>query len=65
MNLTAFTNLINSPNHLRDDQISELKSVIKEYPFFQSARALHLKGLKDQESFRYNNELKADCCLYY
>ena len=58
MNLELFTNLIDQPEVLKNEQVSELKSIIKEYPFFQSARALHLKGLKDQESFRYNNELK-------
>jgi len=36
----------------------ELKNIIDEYPYFQSARALYLKALKDQKSFRYNNELK-------
>ena len=28
------------------------------YPYFQSARVLQLKVLKNQESFKYNNELK-------
>jgi hypothetical protein len=37
---------------------AELKSVIDEFPYFQSARALYLKGLKNQNSFKYNNELK-------
>ncbi len=58
MNLEVYTNLLNQPEVLKNEQISELKSIIKEYPFFQSARALYLKGLKDQDSFRYNNELK-------
>ncbi|MFY0629793.1 MAG: hypothetical protein JXR05_05390 [Flavobacteriaceae bacterium] len=58
MNLEVYANLLNQPEVLKNEQISELKSIIKEYPFFQSARVLHLKGLKDQESFRYNNELK-------
>ncbi|MBL4605994.1 MAG: hypothetical protein JKY02_10135 [Flavobacteriaceae bacterium] len=58
MNLEVYTNLLNQPEALKNEQVSELKSIIKKYPFFQSARALHLKGLKDQESFRYNNELK-------
>ncbi len=58
MNLEVYRNLLNQPELLKSEQISELKSIIKAYPFFQSARALYLKGLKDQESFRYNNELK-------
>lgn len=58
MNASTYTELINRPETLQNDQVSELKSIIKEYPFFQSARALYLKGLKNQDSFRYNNELK-------
>ena len=58
MNIGAYTNLLNNPEVLKESQALELKSIIREYPFFQSARALYLKGLKNQESFRYNNELK-------
>ena len=58
MNLNTYTELLSYPERLKNEQVSELKSIIKEYPFFQSARALYLKGLKDQDSFRYNNELK-------
>lgn len=36
----------------------ELKAVVEEFPYFQSARALYLKALKEQDSFKYNNELK-------
>ena len=39
-------------------ETAELKTVIDEFPYFQSARALYLKGLKNQNSFKYNNELK-------
>tara|TARA_R110002074_G_scaffold234621_4_gene406456 strand:+ start:922 stop:1647 length:726 start_codon:yes stop_codon:yes gene_type:complete len=58
MDIGVYTNLLNNPEVLKESQTSELKSIIREYPFFQSARALYLKGLKNQESFRYNNELK-------
>ncbi|MDB2385274.1 hypothetical protein N9V96_02255 [Polaribacter sp.] len=36
----------------------QLKEVVDKYPYFQSARALYLKGLKNVDSFKYNNELK-------
>ena len=58
MNAQTYTDLLSRPELLKNEQISELRSIIKEYPYFQSARALYLKGLKDQDSFRYNNELK-------
>lgn len=37
---------------------ASLESIIEEYPFFQSARAVSLKYLHDQGSFRYNSNLK-------
>lgn len=36
----------------------ELEIVLQQFPFFQSLRALYLKGLYNQDSFRYNYELK-------
>ena len=58
MNIEIYKNLLSDPNLLRDEQTIELKNIIGDYPYFQSARALYLKGLKNQESFKYNNELK-------
>ncbi len=43
---------------ISEENSSELKSIIQKHPYFQSARALHLKTLKTQESYKYNNELK-------
>ncbi len=39
-------------------QTNQLEEVLKEYPYFQAARAVHLKGLKNLNSFKYNNALK-------
>ena len=58
MEVKTYSELLSQPELLKNEHISELKSIIKEYPYFQSARALYLKGLKNQDSFRYNNELK-------
>jgi len=38
--------------------LAALDLLIKKYPYFQSARALRLKGLKNQDSFLYNDALK-------
>ena len=35
-----------------------VKGVLNDFPYFQSARALYLKGLKNEESYSYNHELK-------
>lgn len=38
--------------------MASLDLLIKKYPYFQSARALQLKGLKNNDSFLYNDALK-------
>ncbi len=58
MNVTDLTYLINRPEAINGKQTIELETVLEEFPYFQSARAIHLKGLYNQNSFRYNQELK-------
>jgi len=58
MNTTSFINLLQHPQTVNPEQTRELESVIKQFPYFQSARAVYLKALKNQESFKYNHELK-------
>ena len=58
MNLTEYTDLLNKPNIINDKKSSSLKIVLDEFPYFQSARALYLKGLYKNESITYNNNLK-------
>src|SRR5690554_6309968 len=50
--------LLQQPTALTEKQTVALKEVLAEYPYFQAARALLLKGLKNQSSLHYNNELK-------
>ena len=58
MNTSDFTYLLHHPTKLDKDQVSNMSAIIEEFPYFQSARAIYLKGLKNQESFQYNQELK-------
>ena len=58
MNTNDLTYLLNKPHAINDKQTMALEIILQQFPFFQSARALHLKGLYNQESFRYNYELK-------
>jgi hypothetical protein len=58
MNVTTYTTLINKPNTISELQTLALEKVLDEFPFFQSARALRLKGLYSQNSFKYNFALK-------
>ncbi|GGE96483.1 tetratricopeptide repeat protein [Flavobacterium limi] len=58
MNVTNYTYLINKPDAITEKQTEALGSVLIEFPYFQSARALRLKGLYNQNSFKYNYALK-------
>ena len=59
MNVSDFTYLLQNPEEvLTADQTKQLEDILEEYPYFQAARALHLKGLKNLNSFKYNNALK-------
>ena len=59
MKRETFTNILENKPLISAEETLALKAVIEEFPYFQSARALYLKGLKNQDSFKYNNELKA------
>ncbi len=58
MNVTDYTYLINKPNAITELQTQALEKVLDEFPYFQSARALRLKGIYNQNSFKYNSALK-------
>jgi len=58
MELNDFTYILQHPQDLTIEQTNILNEIISKYPYFQPARALYLKGLKNKESINYNNELK-------
>ena len=59
MNVQDFTYLLQNPDKVVTPiQTKQLEDVLEEYPYFQAARALQLKGLRNLTSFKYNNALK-------
>ena len=58
MNAAVFTSLINRPDSISQSHAVTLEKILEEFPYFQSARALQLKALYNQNSFKYNGELK-------
>jgi tetratricopeptide (TPR) repeat protein len=58
MNVTDYTFLINKPDTINSVYTDALGNILNEFPYFQSARALRLKGLFNQNSFKYNYALK-------
>ncbi len=54
-----FTYLLQNPDQVvTTEQTQQLEDIVSEYPYFQAARAIQLKGLKNQNSFKYNKALK-------
>lgn len=58
MTVSEYTFLLNKPNAINEKQTLLLEKVIENFPYFQSARAMHLKGLYNQDSYKYNFALK-------
>ncbi|NJW53611.1 hypothetical protein [Salinimicrobium oceani] len=50
--------LLQHPAAISFEQTKGLHEVLKEFPYFQAARAVRLKGLKNANSLHYNKELK-------
>ena len=63
MKTSAFTYVLQHPNTIDEQVITDLKSIIEEYPFFQAPKAVYLKGLKALDSFKYNEILKQTAAL--
>ena len=58
MNTKTYTYLLANPQEITQEHQKEMELVLKKYPYFQSARALQLKGFKNTNSFLYNEALK-------
>lgn len=58
MDKKNYIKILESPELISQENNLELKNITQEYPYFQSARALYLKDLKNKESYKYNSELK-------
>ena len=51
-------NILKDAASVNPGQTLKLEKVIEKFPYFQAARAVHLKGLYSENSLSYNYELK-------
>lgn len=58
MEIANFKHLLNSKAPISLTEVEELNELLVKYPYFHSARALQLKGLKTNFDVRYNQALK-------
>lgn len=58
MNKASFEKLIHQPELINKDATNELQEIVNMYPYFQTAHLLHLKGLHNENSLRFESTLK-------
>jgi len=58
MQLQKFTYLLQHPETISETETNLLFSTIEQYSYFQPLYALYLKGLKQKNSYKYNNVLR-------
>ncbi|HAN00474.1 MAG TPA: hypothetical protein DCQ26_17920 [Marinilabiliales bacterium] len=58
MNKEEFYRFLYHPELLDDRSLPVLQQILEEYPYFQSARLLHIKNLSNQGNIQYEKELK-------
>ncbi|TRO64421.1 hypothetical protein [Christiangramia sabulilitoris] len=58
MDIKALTNLLENPGEITAEQTREIEKILVKAPYFQAARAIRLKGLKEHQEFSYNDALK-------
>ncbi|MGV6845720.1 MAG: hypothetical protein ACWA42_06295 [Lutibacter sp.] len=58
MTIENLTYLLKNPQSLTDEHLPKIDAILKEYPYFQSVRAIQLKGLYQKNSYKYNKALK-------
>ena len=64
MEKEAFISLLkNPPEEYSVEQLNQLEALLGQYPYFQNAWALHLKGLKPFDDTAYNKALKRAAAL--
>ena len=57
MNRQQFFQWMNDPSTLNSESLSDLQQLTLDYPFFQTARLLHLMNLSRLQDYRFDSEL--------
>jgi len=53
-----FIHTVKNPQALNENQIHALESIVLQYPFFETAHLLYVKGLKKQNSLSFSKQLR-------
>ena len=63
INKNKFSQLIIKPKNISIEETFAVKNIVKEYPYFQTARIIELIGLKKHNSIRFSKVLE-NCSLF-
>jgi len=58
MNRTQFLDLLHSPENLNEQSAIQLKELLNEFPYCQSARMLYVKNLQKENDIYFGSQLK-------
>ena len=63
MNKETFAKYIGDLSLLNNDTLPEIKAMLDEFPYFQSAWVLYIKNLHSIKDIRYESKLKTACAF--
>ena len=64
MNKTRFKEILENPDHLKQDDLLHLEKLLDRYPYFSLGQMLFLKGLKNEgDESRFQEEVKSRAIL--
>ena len=63
MNKETFAKYISDLSLLNNETLPEIKAMLDEFPYFQSAWVLYIKNLHTIKDIRYENKLKTACAF--
>jgi hypothetical protein len=58
MLIEEFIHTVKNPQVLNETQINALESIVLQYPFFETAHLLYVKGLQKQNSLSFSKQLR-------
>jgi tetratricopeptide (TPR) repeat protein len=59
MNKKNFIKIIQEPNNLSEEEVSFLDEINREFPYFQTSRAIFLKSLSENEDIKFKKILRS------
>ena len=53
MNKKSFLKILQAPDNLSENELSFIKEINQDFPYFQVSKAIYLKSLKETEDLKF------------